>query len=155
MKTLSYIQKYVYWNIIISQVYFTNGKIAWKTDIRHVRDERVCSTETSGTALTPEHSSPHCVAEWGSERIQRASELIWTFKLSPWTPVPVRASVAATASVFGETGQGNGIRGSAYCSASLRSADCDQSRMSGFKKTFHIGRDSRGQIPRFIKTKAR
>ena len=22
-------------------------------------------------ALTPEHSSPHCVAEWGSERIQR------------------------------------------------------------------------------------
>ena len=30
-----------------------------------IRDERVYSTETSGIALTPEHSSPYCVAEWG------------------------------------------------------------------------------------------
>ena len=26
--------------------------------------EFVFSTETSGTAMTPEHFSPHCVAEW-------------------------------------------------------------------------------------------
>ena len=75
--------------------------------------------------MTPEHSSPHCVAEWGSERIQRVSELIWKFELSPWTPVPVRVSVAPTPSAFGETGQENGVRGSAYCSASLRAADYD------------------------------
>ena len=31
----------------------------------NVCDERVCSTETSGTTLTPENSSPHCVAECG------------------------------------------------------------------------------------------
>ena len=31
----------------------------------NISDERVYSTETSGTALTHEHSSPHCVAEWG------------------------------------------------------------------------------------------
>ena len=29
----------------------------------NTRDERVCSMETSGTVLTPKHSSPHCVAE--------------------------------------------------------------------------------------------
>ena len=30
----------------------------------NICDEWVCSMETSGTALTLEHSSPHCVAEW-------------------------------------------------------------------------------------------
>ena len=39
----------------------------------------------------------------GSERIQRASERIWEFELSEWTPVPVRVSVAPTLSAFGET----------------------------------------------------
>ena len=31
----------------------------------NVRDEQVCSMKTSSTTLTPKHSSPHCVAEWG------------------------------------------------------------------------------------------
>ena len=34
----------------------------------NICDEQVCSRETSGTTLTPEHSSPHCVAEWGMRR---------------------------------------------------------------------------------------
>ena len=34
----------------------------------NICDEQDCSMETSGTALTPEHSSPHCVAEWGVSR---------------------------------------------------------------------------------------
>ena len=36
------------------------------------------------------------------------------FELSPWTPVPVRVSIAPTPSAFafGEAGQGNSIRGS-------------------------------------------
>ena len=38
------------------------AKVSLKTNIRV---ERVCSAETSGTVLTPKHSSPHCVAEWG------------------------------------------------------------------------------------------
>ena len=37
------------------------SKLKLKTNIRN---ERVCSMDTRGTALTPEHSSPHCVAEW-------------------------------------------------------------------------------------------
>ena len=69
----------------------------------NILDERVCSTETSGTALTP--NTPPLTAwphgEWadsprwlrlpslrgrmGSERIQRASHRIWKFQLSPWT----------------------------------------------------------------------
>ena len=31
----------------------------------YIRVERVCSMESSATALTPEHSSPHCMAKWG------------------------------------------------------------------------------------------
>ena len=59
----------------------------------------------------------------GSERIQRASERIWKFEQSPWTLVPVHMSVAPTPSRFCETEQGNGVQGSAYCSASLCAAD--------------------------------
>ena len=32
----------------------------------NICDERVCSMETSGTALIPEHSYPHRVAKWGA-----------------------------------------------------------------------------------------
>ena len=32
----------------------------------NICDERVCSKETSGTALIPEHSYPHCAAKWGA-----------------------------------------------------------------------------------------
>ena len=40
---------------------FVGAPSSLKTNIR---DERVCSTKTSEcTALIPEHSSPHCVAE--------------------------------------------------------------------------------------------
>ena len=62
-------------------------------------------------------------------RIQRASKQIWKFELSPRRgphAVLVRVSVAPTPSAFGETGQGNGVRGSAYCSACLRTADYDR-----------------------------
>ena len=45
--------------------------------------------------------------------------------IETWTPVPVRVSVAPSPSVFGQTGQGDGVRGSADCCASLRSADYD------------------------------
>ena len=43
-----------------------HSQIQYNTTLNtNIRDERVCNTETSGTPLTPEHSSPHCVAEWG------------------------------------------------------------------------------------------
>ena len=55
----------------------TNYKVIISTESQYplsllvninIRDEQVCSMETSGTALTPKHSSPHCVAEWGVSR---------------------------------------------------------------------------------------
>ena len=73
-----------------------------------------------------------------SERIQQASERIWKFALSTWTPVPVCVSVARTPSTYGETGQGNGIRGSAYCSASLYAADYDYHECQALKTLFNI-----------------
>ena len=101
-------------------------KIIWSFPLKtNICDERVCSKETSGTALTHKHSSHHCVAEWGMSGFNGASKRIWKFELSPWTPVPVRVSVAPTPSAFGKTGQGNGIRESTHCSASLRATDYD------------------------------
>ena len=68
-----------------AQEHLDKGKLLLKTNIC---DEWVCSMETSGTALTPKHSSPLC-SRMGSGRIQRASGWIWKFELLPWTPVPV------------------------------------------------------------------
>ena len=73
----------------------------------NICDERVCSTETNATALTPEHSSPHCMAGWGVSGFNGQAN---GFEPSPWTLVPVRVSVAATPSTFGETWRGNSIR---------------------------------------------
>ena len=102
------------------------GYIIWITKKQTIiRDERVWSTETSGTALTPEHSSAHCVAEWGESGLN--GQVNWSLKI--WTVamnlVPVHVSIALTPSAFGETGQGNGVQGSACCSASLCTADYD------------------------------
>ena len=85
----------------------------------NIRDERVCSTKTSGNTLTPKHSSPLCVTEWGVSGV--TGQANWFENLNcrsghlslfacPLRPLP---------STFGETGQGNGVWGSAYCSASL------------------------------------
>ena len=90
-------------------------------EIRHICDERVCSTETSATALTPKHSSPHWVAKWGvsgfNGQVNRFENLNCRF--GP------QSLFAPTPSACGETGQGNGVRGSAYCSASFSTADYD------------------------------
>ena len=75
--------------------------------------------------LDPETLLPSLRGRMESERNQRASERIWKFELSPWTPVPVCVSAGPTPSALGETGQGNGVRESACCSASLRAADKD------------------------------
>ena len=95
----------------------------------NICDERVCSMETSGTALTPKHSSPNCVAEWGvsgfNGQANRFEHLnfrcgprsLFACPLHPWWPIP---------SAFGETGQINSVWGSAICSASLRAADYDR-----------------------------
>ena len=93
----------------------------------NIRDEQVCSTETSGT---PEHSSPHCVAKWGvsgfkwqANRFEnlscrRGPRSLFAYPLHPPHPH------------FGETGQVNGVWGSAFFSTSLRAARSSQ--MSGF-----------------------
>ena len=44
----------------------------------NIRDERVCSMETSGTALTPEHSSRHCRAERGVRGFNGQANGLWT-----------------------------------------------------------------------------
>ena len=53
----------------------------------NICDERVCSTETSDTALTPEHSSPHCVAEWGVSGFNGQANGFekWNCGCGPWS----------------------------------------------------------------------
>ena len=84
--------------------------------------ESVLNTETSGTALTTEHSSLHFVAEWGVSGFNGQANKDLTFELSSWTPVPDRVSIAPTPSAFGETRQGNCVWESVY-SARLCAAD--------------------------------
>ena len=69
------------------------------------RNERVCS------ALTPEHSSPHCVAEWGVGGFNGQANGFENLNChrGPQSLFPV--SVASSPSAFGETWQGNGIWG--------------------------------------------
>ena len=88
--------------------------------------------------LAPPHSGsrtllPSLRGRMGSEQIERASEQIRKFELSPWTLVPVPVSVAPTPSAFGKTGQGNSIQGSTYCSASLRAADYNDRECQALK----------------------
>ena len=60
--------------------------------------------ETSGNALTPEHSSPHCVAEWGVFNWQANG--LENLNCRRGTLVPVRVSLASTSSTFREQGKG-------------------------------------------------
>ena len=87
-------------------------EVSLKTNIR---DDQVCSTETTAPRWL-RNTLPSLCGRMESERI-------WKFELSPWTPATVRMSIASTPSAFGEAGQGNGVRGSAYYSTSLRAAD--------------------------------
>ena len=92
------------------------------------RSESVANTETSGTALTPEHSSPNCVTKWGVSGFNGQANKIENFELSPMDPGPC-SRVHCTHPIRGisasKQGKGTGIRGSAYCSASLCATDYD------------------------------
>ena len=50
--------------------------------------------------------------------------------------VNVHMSVAPIPSAFGETGQGNSVLGSAYCSASLRTADYNHHKFHTLKEIY-------------------
>ena len=105
---------------VITRVYCSTNSLSttdWGVSITficklktNICDEWVCSMETSGTMLTPEDSSPHCVAKWGVSGFnEEANDL--KILLSPWIPVPVHMSVAPTSSAFGKTWQGNSVQG--------------------------------------------
>ena len=108
---------------------------------RPFASHRSCVIATSGTALTLEQSSPHCVAKWEVSGFNgRASKRILKFELSLWTPVPVHMSFAPTPSAFGETGQarqGNSVQGSVHCSPSLRTADYNHHKCRALKALFN------------------
>ena len=86
--------------------------------------------------LTPEHSYPHCVAEWGVSgngqvnrlenlNYRRGPQSLFACPLHP--PHPYSAK------------QGKGIvQGSVYCSASLRAADDDHHECQALKTLFNI-----------------
>ena len=104
----------------------------------NIRDERICSTDTTGTMLTLEHSTPPLTVwpnwEWADSTGKRTDLKIWTVAVDP--AVPVCMSVASTPSTFGDTAQGNSVRGSAYCSPSLHATDytyIQSSQMSVWK----------------------
>ena len=101
----------------------------------NVCDEQVCSMKTSSTALTPKHSSPHCVAEWGVSGFNGRANRFENLNCRRGPPDPVHVSIAPIPSAFGETGQRDGVQGSAYCSVSLRRR-LRSSRRSGFNITF-------------------
>ena len=108
------------------------SKLKLKTN---VRNEWVCSMETRGTALTPEQWNTPPLTVWpnGKWADSTGKRTDWKFELSPWTPVPVCVSVASIPSTYGDTGQGNGIQRSAYCSASLRATDYDYHNYQALK----------------------
>ena len=63
--------------------------------------------ETSATTLTPEHYSPRSVAEWGVSGLTgRQTDL--KIELSPWTPYPVRVSLAPIHIWWNRVLKGNG-----------------------------------------------
>ena len=97
----------------------------------NIRDERVCSTETSFTALTPELSSPHCVARWGVGGFENLN-----CRCGPRSPFacPLHPPHPHSAK--------HG-KGSAYCSANLRDADYDHPWVD-FYQTWYRGAQMSG-----------
>ena len=70
------------------------------------------------TALTPEHSSPHCVAELGVSGFN--GQVSGCENLNRRRRPRSLLTVAPTQSAFGKTGQGNSIQVSPWCSTSYR-----------------------------------
>ena len=60
----------------------------------NIREEWVCSTETSITALTPVHFSPQCVAEWRVSGFNGQANGFELLKCRRGPPVPVCLFVA-------------------------------------------------------------
>ena len=69
--------------------------------------------------------------EWADSTGKWTDLKIWTVAVDPG---PCSLAIASTPSAFGVTGQGNGVWGSAYCSASLHAVGLFRSsQVTGFK----------------------
>ena len=90
---------------------------------------------TSGTVLTPKHSSPHCEAEWGMSRVNGQANgfenlnchrgPVELYRVQCVDPRHCSRVCCTHPIRIRRNRNRNGVRGSMYCSASLCAADYD------------------------------